>query len=467
MEKEQYIHIVGWCRNGSELLFLRLNRAFNKLDLMAADPLTGSSRIVLTDTQKTFIMGEQFSYKWPQICTLLEDGQRFLWMSEKNGWNHLYLYHINGNLLNRLNKGSYRVDQVITIDEAKGCVYFLAHPDQKRPYDTHLCKVNLNGEGFKQLTDATGYHWTQFAPSKEYFLDYHSNVDRPRKIDLRRADGTLLRTLAETDIMGLKELNWLPPEEFTVKAADGVTDLHGIIFKPFDFDPDKKYPIIENIYAGPQEAVVPHHFLGSSWWSDRNAVGAQALAQLGFIVYIVDGRGTVGRSKKFHDVVYGNFGTHEIPEHVGVLRQLGQNYPYMDLERVGLFGFSWGGYFTLRGMLLAPDVYHVGVAVSGLAEPVGNLVEPYLGLLPDNREEYKESSCLPLAGNLKGKLLLMVGTSDPLYSQNMKMVEALIQAGVPYDLNLFPGQGHDFVDHSRTYRNYLWITLGRYFQEHL
>ncbi len=459
---DQYIHIVGWRTDGSELLFLRMNRAFKKLELMAANPATGSTRVILTENQKTFIGGLRFSSEWPNLFTLLEDGKRFIWMSERDGWNHLYLYDLDGTLIRRLTEGSFPVGWINALDEKGGWVYFYARADRQRPYDIHLCRVSLQGEDFMRLTEATGEHWPiRFAPSKEFFLDFHSSLDRAQKVELRRADGTLLRTVAKANIDALKKLKWKPPEEFVVKAADRETDLYGVLYKPCDFDPGKKYPVIECIYGGPQMSVVPHTF--TYWYSP--AVGAQALAQLGFVTFIVDGRGTPGRGKEFQDVVYGNFGRHEIPEHVEVLKQLAATRSYMDLTRVGMYGHSFGGYCTIRAMLLAPDVYHVGVASGGIAEPIFTAAEPYLGLPQDNKEAYEYASSFRLAGNLEGKLLLLVGTSDVCFEQNMKMAEAFIRAGKPYDLNVFPEQGHDF--HPGISRKYFWQAHGRYFQEHL
>ncbi|MHC4329608.1 MAG: S9 family peptidase [Planctomycetota bacterium] len=461
-EPDQYIHIVGWRPDGSELLFLRMNREFKKLELMAANPSTGSTRLVLTEIQKTFIGGEAFSYEWPWLFTLLADGNRFIWMSERDSWNHLYLYDLDGTLIRQLTRGTFPVVRVVATDEKAGWVYFSARADRRRPCDTHFYRVSLQGEGFMRLTKATGSHRIHFAPSKAFFLDSHSYLDRARRVELRRADGTPLQTLTQANIDTLKELKWKAPEEFMVKAADGETDLHGVLYKPCDFDPGKKYPVIEHIYAGPQMRLVPHYFIY------RSAVGAQALAQLGFVTFIVDGRGTPGRGKEFQDVVYGNFGRHEIPDHVAVLKQLAATRPYMDLSRVGIYGHSWGGYFTIRAMLLAPDVYHVGIASAGSAKPIGTTpVEPYLGLPQDNKEAYEYASNLRLAGNLKGKLLLLIGTSDPLFEQNMKMVEAFIRAGKPYDLNVFPEQGHGFIRQLGSSSRHYWETLRRYFQEHL
>ena len=278
---------------------------------------------------------------------------------------------------------------------------------------------------------------------------------------LRRADGTLLQILSKANIDALKaELKWSPSEEFVVKAADGKTDLYGVLYKPYDFDPNKKYPVIEWVYAGPQTAWVPRAF------TDLRGVWPQALAQLGFITFIVDARGTPGRGKGFQDVVYGNFGRYEIPDHVATLKQLAEKRSYMDLNRVGVYGGSWGGYMTLRAMFLAAKVYQVGVALAPVVEPYLDAAthEPYIGLPQNNKEGYEYASNLRLAGNLKGKLLLSIGTSDFLFSHTMKMVDALIRADKPFDLLVLPEQSHGPTGRSGKY----WReAVRRYFQEHL
>jgi dipeptidyl aminopeptidase/acylaminoacyl peptidase len=394
-------------------------------------------------------------------------------MSERDGWYHLYLYDLEGNLIRRLTEGAFPVLEVIAVDEKAGWVYFTAHGDQQRLYDTHLYRVNLKGKDFTRLTEGTGQHGSdfrgrgsppiRFTPSKEFFLDTHSSVDRPPAVELRRADGTLLQILSKANIDALKEeLKWSPPEEFVVKAADGKTDLYGVLYKPYDFDPNKKYPVIETIYAGPQSTQVRRTFTGGGY--------TRARAQLGFITFMVDGRGTPERGKGFQDVVYGNIGRNEIPDHMATLKQLAEKRPYMDLSRVGIYGFSFGGYFATRAMLLAPGVYHVGVAAASAAmggQPnFSRAVEPYMGLPQNNKDTYEYSSNLRLAGNLKGKLLLIHGTSDDdvLFSTTMKMVEALIRAGKPYDLIVLPEERHRLT---KTGATYMVEAIRRYFQEHL
>jgi dipeptidyl aminopeptidase/acylaminoacyl peptidase len=285
-------------------------------------------------------------------------------------------------------------------------------------------------------------------------------------VELRAADGTLLRILLTANFDAIKELKWKAPEEFVVKAADGKTDLYGVLYKPFDFDPSKRYPVIEVIYGGPWLSMCMRSpFIPLEW--SRSALG---LAQLGFITFVVDGRGTPERGKEFQDVVYGNMGRYEIPDHTAALQQLAEKRPYMDLNRVGIFGHSFGGYMALRALLLSPDAYHVAVSSAAAVdweEIQFTDAEPYLGLPQKNRERYDYASNLWLASNLRGKLLIIHGTSDEvaLFSQTMKMVEALIRAGKQFDLLVLPDRGHGI--HRIPGKTYWREAIGRYFQEHL
>jgi len=296
-EADQYLRLLGWRSDGSELLFCRMNREFTKLDLLSSNPATGSTRVVLTETRRTFLVGLDFMYadwaEWGRSFTSVGDGRKFVWMSERDEWNHLYLYDLGGNLLGRLTEGSFPVVRTEAVDEKAQWVYFTAHGNRQRPYDTHLYRVSLAGRGFRQLTEEPGVHRILFAPSKEFFLDTHSTVDRPPAVALRRADGTLLQTLSSANGDALSDLKWKPPEEFVVKAADGKTDLYGVFYKPYDFDPNRKYPVIEVIYAGPYVAVATHSFIPQGFSAD-----AQALAQLGFVTFVVDARGTPNAEKR-------------------------------------------------------------------------------------------------------------------------------------------------------------------------
>ena len=460
-EPDQYFWVLGWRPDGSELLFLRPDPRTTKLDLMAANPSTGSTRIILTESRTTYGLWLQ----WRKLFTSLEDGARFIWRSERDGWNHLYLYDLDGNLIRRLTEGLFPVLQVVAADDKAGWVYFTAHGDQERPYDTHLYRVTLEGKGFTRLTEAPGQHDIQFSPSNEFFVDTHSTVARPPVVELRRADSTLLQTLAKANFDALKELRWSPPEEFVVKAADGETDLYGVLYKPYDFDPNKKYPVIDKIYGGPHTVYVPRTF------SDRRASLPQARAQLGFIVFTVDARGTPERGRTFQEVVYGNLGRNEIPDHVAALQQLAEKRPYIDLSQVGIHGNSFGGYFAIRAMLLASNVYHVGVARA--AGTWDNPFRPDDNVLTGSKEALDYASNLNFAANLKGKLLIIHGTSDACvpFSNAMKMVDALIRAGKHFDLLVLPGAGHRYNIGTSlsdvTSKTYVFEAIRRYFQEHL
>jgi dipeptidyl aminopeptidase/acylaminoacyl peptidase len=387
-----------------------------------------------------------------------EDGKRFIWSSERDGWKHFYLFDIEGNLICQLTKGDFPVVDVTAIDEKEGWIYFTAHAEE-RPYDTHLYRVDMNGGGFSRLTEGAGQHSIQFSPTYKFFLDNHSSIIRPPMAELRKADGTLVQTLSRANIDALKRMNWTPPEEFVVKAADQKTDLYGVLFKPCGFDPQKKYPVIDYIYNGPNRTHVPRTFTSSLW--------PRAMAQMGCIVLVVDGRGTPERGKAFQDVVYRNFGRHEIPDHKAALKELAKKRTYMDLSRVGLLGGSWGGYMTIRAMLMASNIYHVGIAYYPVADLYDHTkgVERYMGLPEDNREGYEYASNIRLAKNLKGKLLLIAGTSDvnAPFTATMKMADAFIKAEKSFDLIVIPEQNHSLRGNGQ----YILEAARRYFKEHL
>jgi len=453
-EPEQRIFLVQWVPDGSHLLFFTSRPYRRELVLMAADAATGSSRLVLSEKHPVRsrttgpIPGET-------PFTLLEDGKRFVWLSGRTGWRHLYLRDLSGQLIRPITQGEFPVDRVLRVDEEAGWVYFTAHGDQGRPYDTHLYRVRLEGKGLTRLTDAPGQHDIRFAPSGQFFLDRHSSVGRAPAVELRRADGKLLQTLATAEVAGLKELRWSPPEEFVVKAADGKTDLYGVLYKPFDFDPGKKYPVI--LYAG----NVVRTFTGGE--------GRQAMTQLGFITFIVDVREPHSRrGGEFDRVTAGTIGRYEVPDYVATLKGLAAERSYMDLSRVGVIGGSYGGYHAIRAMLQAPETFQVGIAVAAITDSYGHPNFYALGPPDANKQAFEEASNLSLAGNLKGKLLLVHGTHDVSvpFSHAMKMVDALTRAGKSYDLIVLPGWGHWYPDND-VWQRYRLEAYRRYFQQHL
>lgn len=435
-----------WRRDGSELLILNVARYNASLELLAADPTSGATRRILTESDPW-----PYPFRQPgQMVTLLADGRRFIWTSVRDGWNHLYLYDLDGTLIRRLTGGAFPVLRVVAVDEQAGWVYFTAQSDPDRPYDTHFCRITVEGQRFQQLTVAPGQHSIRMAPSKQVFLDTHSSVDRPPVVEMRRADGRLLQTVSKADVSALmNELKWRVPEEFVVKAADGKTNLYGVLYKPYDFDPNKKYPVLQ------------------LFGTQRTFDGGPRMAQLGYIVVTASGRGTEGRGKAFQNADRGHLGQFEVADQVVVLKQVAATRPFMDLTRVGVLGASYPGFMTTRAMLLAPDVYRAGVAIDAISDMAAHWRnEGLLGPPETNRAAHEYASNLRLAGELKGRLLLIHGTSDmdvPI-SHTIRMVDALIRAGKPYDLLILPEQPHVASGISRTY---MQEAIRRYLQEHL
>jgi dipeptidyl aminopeptidase/acylaminoacyl peptidase len=459
-EPEPYLQLVDWTPDGSALLLTAMDREHKRLRVLLADPTTGAARTVLTETSPTYIRGIDLFPGWRDMVTPVGDGKRLVVISERDGWGHLYLYGLDGALIRRLTSGSWPVVRVVAVDRVREWVYFTGHAEPRR-YDTHLYRVKLDGSGFGRLTEGDGLHGAVFSPSMEYFLDTHSSVARPPTVELRASDGKLLRTLSTATIDELKGLGWTPPEEVVVKAADGATDLHGVLFKPMRFDPAKKYAVVEYIYGGPQGVVTPRAFTVGSW--------QQALASIGFLVWVVDTRGTPERGKAFQDHGYRRFGQYQIEDHAAALRHAAATRPYLDLGRVGLYGWSWGGYMTIRGLLLAPDLYRVGVSIMPVVDLYDHMATPleaYMGLPASNPKGYADGSSLSRVGDLRGRLMLIHGTSDvnATFSATMKTVEALTRAGKPYDLVVVPELNHSLGGPSRDY----WMErMWRFLDEHL
>jgi len=456
----------GWRSDASELLITRPGA--KKFDFAAVNPKSGVARVLFTETAESFFDLNVTMPNSPNF-TLLPGNRRFLWLSERDGWNQIYLYDFEGRLIRKLTSDARPVERVVAVDEESGWVYYTAHGGDGRPYDFHLYRVNLDVGKAVRLTDAPGKHdqaiyvsyqgargeGIQFAPSRRFFLDSHSDVNRPPETDLRTADGTLVEVMSKADADAAMALRRVPPEEFTAKAADGQTDLYGVLYKPCDFDVSKKYPVVDFIYAGPQMTRVPRSFNG--------AAREQAFANLGLLLFVVDARGTPERGKAFQDVVYKNVGRNEILDHVAVLKQLAAARPYVDMSRVALFGGSFGGYFAVRGLLQEPDVFQVGIAMA----PINDVSQGYrtwMGSPEENQEGYDFASNLRMAGNLKGRLLLIHGTSDvnAPFAESIRLIDALERAGKPYDLVLLPEQGHAAQNSM-----YSLQAVKRYLVEHL
>jgi dienelactone hydrolase len=464
--RDAYLWIAGWRAEPAELLVIRMNRPGKRLELLGVDPRTGGSRLLAADERpETSVAALDFATGgWASQVTVLPDGSGFLWFSERDGWRHLYRYGWSGGGPRQLTRGAFVVHRVVRVDPASGQVYVIASADAARPYDQHLYVLPANGGELRRLTEEPGIHAAQFSPGGRTFLDVHSSIDRPYATDLRRADGRLIARLETADTSALAALGHRPPQPFRALAADGTTEIHGVIYTPADFDPARRYPVVDYIYAGPWISVVQKEYAPTI---SMYRIAA-SLAQMGLVVVMVDGRGTPGRSKAFQDVTYGRVGEMEIADHVAALRQAAQSRPWMDLSRAGIAGHSWGGYFALRGMLTAPEFFCAGYAgAPGNVTESALINEPHMGLLAENPEGYARASNQPLASRLAGPLKLMHGTSDvnAPFSNTMRMVSALIAADRRFDLLVVPGGSHNPPDPAgRYYRRDLRRFMARELQ---
>jgi dipeptidyl aminopeptidase/acylaminoacyl peptidase len=449
--EETYDWLAGWRPDSSEALVLHLSRDGKRLDLAAVSAKSGAKRLVLREERpESFVGALDFAVEgWALQVWPLKNNRHFLWMSERDGWRHAYLYDYAGKLERQVTSGAFPVHQVAGVTRDEDALFLLASADRSAPYDRLLYRVNLAGGDLTKLSPEPGVHRVVISPSGRYYMDGHSTRAEPRAWDVRSTDGRTSLRYAKADASALAEIRYAPPEPITVLAADGVTPLYGVLYKPWDFDARKRYAVIDHIYAGPFLSVVPWSFVGNG-----EARAASALAQMGFVVMVLDARGTPGRGKAFQDANYGRVGQTEIPDHAAALRQAAAARPYMDMERVGIHGSSWGGYFALRGMLTAPELFKAGYAgAPGALEEEAIINEPNLGLPSVNPAGYAAGSNLALAKNLRGALKIMHGTSDvnASLSTTMRMADALIREGKRFELLLMPGQPHSLVGPARRY----------------
>jgi dipeptidyl-peptidase-4 len=450
--RDQFVQFQGWMADSSEVVFVTMSRDCKTIRVLAANALSGAVRVILEEHAKTFVrIQHDVIYANASGLRLLADGSGFVWESERSGWKHFYLYDMQGQLLRQLTDGDFAVTGIDTVDHVGGWLYFSAHSNAARPYDVHVCRVPLAGGEMQVLTTEEGLHQPKFSYDNQAFVDIHGSVDRPMQSDLRRADGGLLATVARADLSTIRKIGWSAPEEFKALAADGKTELWGVLYKPHDFDPSKKYPIIEHIYGGPQMALVPRtlQLMEGSRFSNLH----MALAQLGYIVMMVDARGTPERSKEFQDVVYGDWGQHVVDDHAAVVKQLGERHSYIDTTRVGIWGHSWGGHFSFRCMAMRPDIFHAAfVSAPGFSAWDAMIYEPYLDLPQRNKAAYDAANCFPLAGLVKGKLTLAAGSSDVnTYRDVLKMSRELIEHGIDHETVVVTGDTHAYVGKGEEY----------------
>ena len=437
---------VEWSPDADRLVFVSTPRDHKRAEVRIADAATGEVRDLFSESEKTFFESGFDSRNWRVLWSLNE----ILWYSQRDDWGHLYRYDLaTGQARGRVTSGSWNVLAVTRVDERTRTVFFtgVGREPGRDPYFRHFYRVGLDGRNLRLLTPEDADHDVSLAPGGTVFTDNYSRPDVPSTSVLRDLEGRVVLPLEKADISRLLATGWTPPLPFSVKARDGKTDLHGLLFRPTGFDSTRRYPIVNYIYPGPQAGSV----------GSRSFVAARsdhrALAELGFVFVALDGMGTPLRSKSFHAAYYGDMGDNTLPDQVAGMRQLAERYPWIDLDRAGIWGHSGGGYASAGAILRYPDFFKVAVSQAGNHDNrqyEDDWGEKWHGLLvrnPDGTDNYDRQANQSLARNLKGRLLLAHGTMDtnvPPYS-TLLVVNELIRANKDFDLLLLPNRGHGFA----------------------
>ncbi len=433
---------VDWKADGTELAFLSTSRDHKIEKMRIADAATGAVREVFEEKVATQYESGQGAINW----RYLPASNEFIWYSERDNWGHLYLYDAKtGQLKNQITKGDFVVTRMLDIDEKKREIRFVGlGKEPGNPYFAHIYKIGFDGKNLVSLTPEAGNHSVSYSPSEKYFIDTYSQPDVPSVMVLRDANGKQLIELEKTDVSKLQATGWKAPAQVKLKAHDGTTDIYGLVFTPTKMEPGKKYPVVDYIYPGPQGGSV------GSWSFAASRGDHQALAELGFIVVLIEGTSNPDRSKSYHDMSYGNMAENTLPDQVTAIRQLSQQYP-MDTTRIGIWGHSGGGFATAAAMFRYPDFFKVGIAESGNHDNRNyedDWGERYNGLVENSN--YGAQANQNYAQNLKGKLMLAHGMMDnnvPPYN-TLLVVEALEKANKDYDLVIFPNSAHGFGQYS-------------------
>jgi dipeptidyl-peptidase-4 len=448
-----YIVRVNWLTDSKHIAIQRLNRPQTVLDLLICDAATGATRTAMNET-------DQYWINVSNDLRFLKDGKRFLWSSERSGYRHLYLYDLEGKQLAQITKGAWEVSAVDAVDEGKGLVYFSG--TAKSPLERHLYRVSLDGSAISRITIHNGTHGVNMAPDASAFVDTYSDVLTPPRQDVARADGSLLRVINENKVAELAEYHLSAPQFLSVKAHDGVT-LNAVMIKPPNFDESKKYPVLVFTYGGPHAQVVLNA------WGGNTSLWNQSMAQKGYIIFSLDNRGSAGRGHLFEEPIHYNLGAVELADQVEGVAYL-KSLPFVDGERIGIWGWSYGGFMTLNAMLSAGGQFKAGFA----GGPVTDwhfydsiYTERYMGLLPQNDKGYRASSPIDRAEKLNGKLLIAHGTGDDNvhFANTLSLINELIAHGKYAEVMPLPGRGHGASD--PTARKVLFNRVTQFFLDNL
>lgn len=453
---------IVWQGDNNRFFLTRSSRDLYRIDLC--------SYTIGQDSIVPVIKERMNTYQETRPIHILDGGKQIIQWSERDGWAHLYLYDDQGNLKNRITEGPWHVEEVLKVDGKAGVVYFVANGrnPEENPYYTHLYRINLDGSGLKQLTKGDYFHNTVMDDDMKFVVDNYSRVNTIPCADLIDCNGRKIMTIQESDFSQLFAAGYKFPEPFKVKAADGVTDLYGVMYKPFDFDSTKIYPIVDYVYPGPQVESVTYPFTRMSPRTDR-------LAQAGFIVITVGQRGGhPSRSKWYHNYGYGNMRDYPLADHKHAIEQLAARHPFIDINRVGIHGHSGGGFMSTAAMFQYPDFFKAAVSCAGNHDnriynrwwsETHHGVKEVVSEKGDTTFMYKIATNPEIANRLKGHLLLIHGDIDNNVhpANTIRVVNALIRSGKRFDMLILPGQRHGFGDMNE----YFYWRLVDYFSEHL
>lgn len=435
-ENQFYLNLTGWREDSRAFTFEFNQRGHQRYVIGEVSAADGSIRHLVDEQTKTFI------YYYNNYRYDLDDGKELLWISERDGWRHLYLIDgTNGQVKQQVTKGEWVVRQVDYVDETNRVVYFTASGFNKGedPYNLHYCRINLDGTGFTDMTPENGNHRVTFSADRSYFTDVYSRPDLPPVSQLKRtSDVSVVAGLQRCDVSALQAESWQMPEVFCAKGRDGQTDIWGNIYRPMHFDASKSYPVVEFIYAGPHDSHVDKDFKPAHHLVSK-------LVELGFIVVSIDGMGTSNRSKAFHDVCWKNLKDAGFPDRIAWMKAAGAKYKYMDLNRVGIYGWSAGGQNAMAALLFHNDFYKVAVALCGCHDNRMDKIwwnEQWMGYPID--ASYSTSSNVDNAYRLKGKLLLINGELDDNVdpASTLQVVSALMKANKNFEQLYLPGKTH-------------------------
>ena len=457
---------VQWSADGKTLAFVSTSRDHKQEWMRLADPENGDVKEVMGETVAKFFESGNGKVNWHYLSATHE----LIWFSEKDGWGHLYLYDTTtGKLKNQITHGTWNVTQVLVVDEKARVIYFRAVGEElgEDPYYQMYYRVNFDGSGFAMLTPERADHTITPSPDNRYFVDAYSTPIEPQQTVVRDQTGKVVMAVAHEDIAKLKAMGWIPPVQLEVKARDGQTDLYGFLFRPTNFTTGGHYPIINHVYPGPQTGSC-----GSRGFAAAHG-DLQSLAELGFIVVCIDGMGTPWRSKAFHEAYYGNMGDNTIPDQVTGMKQLAERYPWIELEKAGIYGHSGGGNATAAAMFHEPEFFKVGIAESGNHDNriyEDDWGEKWAGLEVKNADgtsNYDSQANENFAQNLKGHLLLAHGTFDDNVppAQTLLVVDALIKANKDFDLLLIPNARHGYGEAAQYMTRRRWDYFVRYLAE--